>query len=128
MFDANNRVPGFVTVIATEPGNKAAALPGRECFSCCIHGLLLTGAARLREEREPSLEEAEVCPSAVQELLGVSGCQHWSSCDPACLLGGVAGFVSQMDTLSPCLLQNWILLGQDPFHEGVQQQEKSRAL
>lgn len=47
--------------------------------------------------RKPSLEGAEVSPSAVQELIGVSGCRHWSSCDPAHLCGGVAGFVSLMD-------------------------------
>lgn len=37
-------------------------------------------------------------PSAARELLGVGGCQHWSSCDPARLWGGVAGFISLMDT------------------------------
>lgn len=51
--------------------------------------------------RQPSSEGAEVSPSAAQELLGVSGCQHWSSCDPARLRGGVAGFISLMDPPSP---------------------------
>lgn len=86
-------------------------------MDCYSHEQLVSGKDRCC--REPSLEEAEVPPSAVEERLGVSGSQQWSSRNPGCLLGGVAGFVSQMDTPSPCLLQNWILLGQDPFHEGV---------
>ena len=51
VFDANNLVPDFVTVIAAEQCNRATALPSGESFSCCIHRPLLTGAACLKEER-----------------------------------------------------------------------------
>lgn len=82
VFNTNNLVPDFVTVIAAEQCNRAAALPGGAGFSCCIHTPLLMGAACLREERlllqETILRGARVPPSAVQELLGRSGFQHWS--------------------------------------------------
>lgn len=37
VLNTNNLVSDFVTVIAAEQCNRAAALPGRADFSCCIH-------------------------------------------------------------------------------------------
>lgn len=96
VFNINNLVPDFVTVIAAEQCNTAAVLPGRAGISCCIHIPSLMGAARLREERlllqETILRGARVPPSAEQELLGRSGFQHWSPCEPAHSRGGVSAF------------------------------------
>lgn len=82
VLSTNNLVPDFVTVIATEQCNRAAALPGGAGFSCCIPVPLLMGAACLREDRlllqETILRGARVPPLAVQELLGRTGLQHRS--------------------------------------------------
>lgn len=51
VLNANNLVLDFVPVIAAEQCNRATALPDGADFSCCIHRLLLTGAACLGEER-----------------------------------------------------------------------------
>lgn len=102
VLDANNSAPDFVTVIAAEQCNGATALPAWAGVSCCIRRPSLMGTACLRRKDcccgKPSSEGAEVSPSAAQEQLSVSGCCHWSSCDPAHLLSGVAGFGSLMDT------------------------------
>lgn len=99
VFNANNLVPDFVTLslllssaieilpsleewvflaASADHYSQMQLVSGRKDCCCC---------------GKPSSEGAEVSPSAVQELLGVSGCWHWSSCDTACLCGGVAGFV-----------------------------------
>lgn len=111
VFNTNNLVPDLVTVIAAEQCNRAAALPGRAGFSCCVHKPLLMGAVCLRDERlllqETILRGARVPPQA-QELLGRSGLQH---CEPAHLCGGVAAFLTLMDPTpglpGPLSLPHW---------------------
>lgn len=143
VFDANNLVPDFVTVIAAEQCNRVTALPGWAGFSCCIHRPLLMDTAYVEEEglllREtilggsrgisisstgtarhewvPALVLPWLCPS-------VGLCSRVQLTDGPPFRAAWAVFTSLLGEGE----QKWILLGQDPLHWRIKEHEKSTAL